>query len=106
MKRKILSIAFGLVVVPSAIMAQTAATEHTIRANEAVKTELDFNDRQDFEDASRGFIATVNTSAIMTEGWEGVLFARRLGFLEKRCSRNCESESLATVAAQSLQRSF
>lgn len=67
MKRKILSIAFGLVVVPSAIMAQTAATEHTIRANEAVKTELDFNDRQDFEDASRGFIATVNTSAIMTE---------------------------------------
>ena len=67
MKRKILSIAFGLVVVPSTIMAQTAATEHTIHANEAVKTELDFNDRQDFEDASRGFIATVNTSAIMTE---------------------------------------
>lgn len=67
MKRKILSIALGLVVVPSTIMAQTAATEHTIHANEAVKTELDFNDRQDFEDASRGFIATVNTSAIMTE---------------------------------------
>ena len=38
-----------------------------LHANEAVKTELDFNDRQDFEDASRGFIATVNTSAIMTE---------------------------------------
>ena len=67
MKRKILSIALGLVVVPSTIMAQTAATEHTIHANEAVKTGLDFNDRQDFEDASRGFIATVNASAIMTE---------------------------------------
>ena len=46
MKRKILSIALGLVVVPSTIMAQTAATEHTIHANEAVKTELDFNDRR------------------------------------------------------------
>ena len=54
MKRKILSIALGLVVVPSTIMAQTAATEHMIHANEAVKTELDFNDRQDFEECQSG----------------------------------------------------
>lgn len=67
MKRVILSIAFCLALVPSGIMAQTAATEHTIRANEAVTKELNFNDRQDFEDARRGFIATIDAPAVMTE---------------------------------------
>ena len=107
MKRKILSIAFGLVVVPSAIMAQTAATEHTIRANEAVKTELDFNDRQDFEDASRGFIATVNTSAIMTEdgkesysleGWETMFPKLRI-----RVFGDSRSSIASTVFLRSFQ---
>ena len=47
--------ALSLTVIPSVLLAQKSATEHTIRANEAVKTELNFNDRQDYEDANRGF---------------------------------------------------
>ena len=45
--------ALSLTVIPSVLLAQKSATEHTIRANEAVKTELNFNDRQDYEDANR-----------------------------------------------------
>jgi alkyl sulfatase BDS1-like metallo-beta-lactamase superfamily hydrolase len=35
----------------------TAPTEATLAANRAVLEELDFSDRQDFEDARRGLIA-------------------------------------------------
>ena len=58
MKIKFLTMALSMTVVPSVLWAQKPATEHTIRANETVKTELNFNDRQDFEDANRGFIAS------------------------------------------------
>ena len=109
MKRKILSIAFGLVVVPSAIMAQTAATEHTIRANEAVKTELDFNDRQDFEDASRGFIATVNTSAIMTEDGKESYSLEGWDFLKNDVPETANpslGDSRSSIASTVFLRSF
>jgi alkyl sulfatase BDS1-like metallo-beta-lactamase superfamily hydrolase len=36
----------------------TAPTAATVAANEAVRDSLDFSDRQDFEDATRGLIAT------------------------------------------------
>ena len=55
--------ALSLTVIPSVLLAQKSATEHTIRANEAVKTELNFNDRQDYEDANRGFIASIDGNA-------------------------------------------
>ena len=55
MNKKLLTVALSLTVIPSVLLAQKSATEHTIRANEAVKTELNFNDRQDYEDANRGF---------------------------------------------------
>ena len=54
MNKKLLTVALSLTVIPSVLLAQKSATEHTIRANEAVKTELNFNDRQDYEDANRG----------------------------------------------------
>ena len=47
--------------------AQTAATGYTRMANEAVRERLDFGDKQDFEDAQRGFIATVEGPAVLTE---------------------------------------
>ena len=47
MNKKLLTMALSLTVIPSVLLAQKSATEHTIRANEAVKTELNFNDRQD-----------------------------------------------------------
>ncbi|MDX2320478.1 MAG: alkyl sulfatase dimerization domain-containing protein [Moritella sp.] len=37
----------------------TAASEHTIKLNKSVLTELPFEDKQDFTDANRGFIATL-----------------------------------------------
>lgn len=48
-------------------MAQTAATVHTAINNEKLKMELNFNDRQDFDDATRGFIATIATPDVMRE---------------------------------------
>ena len=40
MNKKLLTVALSLTVIPSVLLAQKSATEHTIRANEAVKTEL------------------------------------------------------------------
>ena len=57
--------ALSMTVIPSVLWAQKPATEHTIRANETVKTELNFNDRQDFEDANRGFIASIDGKAVL-----------------------------------------
>ena len=59
--------ALSLTVIPSIFWAQKPATEHTIRANEAVKTELNFDDRQDYEDANRGFIASIDGNAVLTK---------------------------------------
>ena len=57
--------ALSLTVIPSVLWAQKPATEHTIRANEAVKTELNFDERQDYEDANRGFIASIDGNAVL-----------------------------------------
>lgn len=52
---------------PGGILAQGVATTHTRQANSAVRERLDFSDRRDFEDATRGFIATVDAPAILNE---------------------------------------
>jgi alkyl sulfatase BDS1-like metallo-beta-lactamase superfamily hydrolase len=44
-----------------------AASDHTRIRNEAVYEQLDFEDRQSFADASRGFIATLNPMTIKHE---------------------------------------
>ena len=44
-----------------------------VAANAAVATELPFADRQDFDDAARGFIGTIADAAITNaNGWSGV----------------------------------
>ena len=47
-----------------ALVDTKPATESTIKANEAVKASLPFNDKQDFTDAKRGFIAKPDTLTI------------------------------------------
>ncbi|MDM5123345.1 MBL fold metallo-hydrolase [Aeromonas rivipollensis] len=47
-----------------ALVDAKQATENTIKANEAVKARLPFNDKQDFADAERGFIAKPETLTI------------------------------------------
>ena len=53
---------------PSLAYAQTApgkpATEATEKANQAVQEYLNFNDRDDFENAARGLIAKPDTLTI------------------------------------------
>ncbi len=67
MKRSLLGMVLCLVFVSSGISAQSVASEHTKMANKRVKNELNFADKQDFEDAKRGFIATLDAPNIMTE---------------------------------------
>lgn len=47
-----------------ALVDAKPATENTIKANKAVKARLPFNDKQDFADAERGFIAKPETLTI------------------------------------------
>ena len=47
-----------------ALVDTKPATESSIKANEAVKASLPFNDKQDFTDAKRGFIAKPDTLTI------------------------------------------
>jgi alkyl sulfatase BDS1-like metallo-beta-lactamase superfamily hydrolase len=47
-----------------ALAKPKAASEFTRRANDAVKNSLDFSDRRSFEDAKRGFIATIEPMII------------------------------------------
>nr|WP_244463686.1 hypothetical protein [Aeromonas bivalvium] len=47
-----------------ALVDAKPATASTIKANEAIKASLPFNDKQDFADAERGFIAKPETLTI------------------------------------------
>ena len=44
---------------PEALRAAKPASEHTQRAQAKVREQLDFADRQSFDDAAKGFIATL-----------------------------------------------
>lgn len=49
---------------PDALKVPKAATRATIDAQAALTQQLDFNDRRSFEDASRGFIASIDPISI------------------------------------------
>lgn len=79
MKKHCMVFASLLFALPAGLSAQAPATAFTADANDAVREELDFADRRDFEDAYRGFIATVDGPAVMTadgqvsytlDGWD------------------------------------
>jgi alkyl sulfatase BDS1-like metallo-beta-lactamase superfamily hydrolase len=60
--------------------ARKDATEHTKARNAALLSELSFEDRQDFEDASRGFIAPLPGGGTVTDAnglvvWDPTKFA-------------------------------
>lgn len=60
----------------------SAPTEATIRANAAVRDELDFSDRQDFEDAARGLIAADPELRINSESGNPVWNRPAYDFIE------------------------
>jgi len=49
---------------PEALAEPKAATETTVRVNNSFRTKLDFSDRRSFEDARRGFIASLDPMTI------------------------------------------
>ena len=64
MKRQTIIISACLLALGFNSFAQTPPTSHTIAKNEEIKQHLNFANRQDFDDAQRGFIATVEGDAI------------------------------------------
>lgn len=66
-----------------------AAEEATRAANAAVAEELDFNDRQDFEDAQRGFIAPLpDNGRILNQAGQETWNLRDYAFLAPAMSRD------------------
>ncbi|WP_319825408.1 alkyl/aryl-sulfatase [Thalassovita sp.] len=63
-------------------MCQNPASAHTAAANRAVLDLLNFGDRQDFEDATRGFVATFDEEAITKENGDVVFDLNRYAFME------------------------
>ncbi len=59
----------------------TAPTEATLQANNEVRDSLDFADRQDFEDATRGLIATDPELRVSMENGDTVWDMPAYGFI-------------------------
>ena len=64
MRKHFFNFTWILMCMPVSLFAQTAATPYTAKANQTVQETLNFANRQDFEDARRGFIVTSDTPNI------------------------------------------
>jgi len=62
--------------------ATKPATEHTRMANAAVQASLPFNDRQSFDDAAKGFIATLEPLTIHRDSGHTAYDLSRFDFLD------------------------
>ena len=63
-------------------MCHNPASDHTAKANRAVLDLLNFGDRQDFEDATRGFVATFEADTITRKDGGVVFDFKRYEFME------------------------
>ncbi|WP_419173098.1 alkyl/aryl-sulfatase [Halobacteriovorax sp.] len=59
------------------------ASSFTKESNQALYSELDFNDQSDFEDAKRGFIATVQSPIMSKDGTKVVYEPKKFSHLTK-----------------------
>jgi alkyl sulfatase BDS1-like metallo-beta-lactamase superfamily hydrolase len=66
---------------PEALATTKPASEHTQRANAEVASSLPFHDRRSFENAARGFIATIEPMTIRRAGGQAVYDLSTSGFL-------------------------
>ena len=66
------------------VPATGAASEFTVAANQAVLQEMDFSDRADYEDAQRGFIATLPQVIITTADNRTVYDLTKFDFLKQK----------------------
>lgn len=111
MKRYWLCIAFCalLGLCASACAAETPAespkdaTEYTRQINAALLQELPFEDRQDFEDAHRGFIATLEIPSIKTQDGRVVVDLGPFDFIRNDTAPETVNPSLWRVAQLNMQ---
>ena len=66
---------------PEHLAQPKPATDHTSQAQERVRQALDFNDRQSFEDAKRGFIASLDPITIQRPDGHVTYDLEQMGFL-------------------------
>lgn len=90
-KRLSLAVLSTVVITSSAFAAPNAATDTTKKANEAIANYLPFTNKQDFEDARRGFIADLPSPVIKGKDGKTVIDLTQYDFLNK------EGEAPATV---------
>ncbi len=67
---------------PVAPAAPNPATSHTERANEAVRKSMAMNDKQDFEDATRGLMAELKDPIVKAADGREVYNTRRYAFVK------------------------
>ena len=67
---------------PEHLAQPKPATEHTRHAQERVQQTLDFSDRQSFEDAKRGFIASLDPITIQRPDGHVTYDLEHMGFLD------------------------
>jgi alkyl sulfatase BDS1-like metallo-beta-lactamase superfamily hydrolase len=67
---------------PEHLAQPKPATEHTSQAQERVQQALNFNDRQSFEDAKRGFIASLDPLTIQRPDGHVTYDLEQFGFLD------------------------
>ncbi len=85
MKKLLILGTFLVALSPAMLIAQPKATKHTVNANSKVMNELDFSDRQDFEDANRGFIAGLEGSSVFDKEGKVSYSVSDWDFLKKEC---------------------
>lgn len=73
----------GAVIATSAFAAPNEATDATKKANDAIANYLPFTNKQDFEDARRGFIADLPSSVIKNKDGNTVIDLGQYDFLKK-----------------------
>ena len=66
---------------PADLAQPKPATEHTKKAQARVREELNFDDRQSFDDAQRGFIASIDPITIKRPDGHITFNLEQLGFL-------------------------
>ncbi len=69
----------------SAAIGQTSATERIIEANHAVRLGLAIEDREDFEDARRGFVAALSPALVSGTAGRVVWDMESYAFLDSEC---------------------
>ena len=70
---------------PDGLNQAKPATAHTIAANQALRDELPFQDQRSFDDARRGFIASLDPLKITRDGGQVAYDLSRFEFLDNPC---------------------